>query len=211
MLSQHEQQLAFYWMRLIIYCFSLIGIVIGIWYLTDYFESDTFSENGIIENTQCVILGLATAVFAWAAYRFKTYRILLTGFMSLCLFCIFREQDAWFDALLPVFSWRIGFIFPALAILYGLLNIKSTKRQVIHFLSTPASYIMYCAMIVFVPTAQCLGHKSFILSIVGPNNVELARGVRRMIEESAELLGYILILIAAVELYLNIRAHLRKI
>ena len=207
-LSPKEKQLLCEWSRLIVYFFGLIGIVVGIWYLADFFERDTFSENGIIENTQCIVLGIAALVFGWTAYQFKSHRPLLLGLMSLCLLGICREQDAWFDETLPILSWRIGFILPTLALCNGLRDIKSCKRQLMHFLSMPASYIMYCAMLVIVPLAQCLGHKALILAVVEPDNVYLARGVRRLVEESAEFLGYILILIAAIELYLNIKSIL---
>lgn len=51
-------------------------------------------------------------------------------------------------------------------------------------------------MIVAVPIAQLLGHAAFLESLMGENYM---RAYKRVIEESGELLGYLLLLEGSIE------------
>ncbi|MBQ4472043.1 MAG: hypothetical protein II942_02205 [Alphaproteobacteria bacterium] len=209
-LTKNEKITCCRWARQLAYFFVLIGIMLFVWWMTDERGAGAFIEDGIIENIQMLILGLSAASFAWLTYKNKNYRAGLLGLMSLCIFALFREQDAWFDAVLPMFSWKIAFIFPTLALVNGLRNPKSFKKQVFEILTTPAFYMMFGAMVIIIPVAQCLGHKPLMMAVLDMDNDHLARILRRLVEESTELVGYVIILLSSIELSLNLRERLSK-
>ena len=72
-------------LRWICYFFLLILTTVGIWELAHVSEGKIFSENGIIENAQCVLLLLACCLFGVLAWQRSDYRAVLLGFVSLCL------------------------------------------------------------------------------------------------------------------------------
>ena len=204
-LTQSEKIVLSSTMRMILYFFALICVAVGIWKLADMLGTETFTENGIVENVQCVLLVLAGSIFGAIAWFHRSVGIVLMGLVSLCVLGFCREQDALLDEYLPVLSWRIGYFFPAFVTFYGLNHFRSFVRQVVAFLKTPAFSLMFCAMVMVIPFAQCIGHRPLIASVIEQSDSSTVFAIRRMIEESGELLGYVLIVLAAVELIFNLK------
>ena len=209
-LTSDEKVACWRLMRFMGYLALLIGIMLGIWWLADVFARDAFSEGGIVENTQSLVLSASALICGWCVRKDKAYRLIFLGLMAVCLFGLLREQDAWLDKRLPVISWRIGFIFPLMTLIYGLKNLKDLRRQLVTFVSMPAFSVLFAAFVMIIPLAQCLGHRPLIFKIMGFYDKGLGSGLRRMIEESVELLGYTLILLSVVELCFNIKEKLKK-
>ena len=209
-LTSEEKKVCWRLVRLGFYFIVLLGLMLAVWKFTDIWGRDTFSENGIVENLQWIFLAVAAVLFGWEAYQYKSYRTVLLGLMSRCLFALVREQDAWFDEQLPVISWRIGLIFPLIAVVYAGCHVKTLRRQLVAFFSMPAFYIVFAAMVAIVPVAQCLGHRPLIVVVMGFDDRGLGSSLRRLIEESIELLGYALILLVAFELYANIKEKITQ-
>ena len=207
-LAQSEKTVLFTTMRMSIYFVVLTLVSVGIWKIADVFGGAAFGENGIIENTQCVFLMIAGFIFALSAWKNKANRIAMLGLSALCMLGICREQDAWFDANLPILSWRVGYIFPVLVSIYGLCHFKNFKKQILDLLKTPACSLMFSAMVVIIPFAQCIGHRPLIKAVIESDDSGIVFAIRRMIEESGELLGYLMIVLAAIELLMNL--HKRK-
>lgn len=191
--------------RMCVYFALLIVTTVGVWKLARVWGVDTFDENGIIENIQCAILIITAVMFTIIACCHKSVRMAIMCLVALCILGLCREQDAWFDAHLPILSWRIGYFFPALAVVCGLWHFKSFKKQVIELLRTPAVSLMFCAMVMVIPCAQCIGHRPLIAAVMVDDNSVEVFAVRRMIEETGELLGYLLIFLAAIELIFNLK------
>ena len=199
-LTQNDKKTLSISVRMLVYFFILVGTTVGIWKLAHILGSNTFGENGLVENVQCVLLVLAALILGVAAWKHPSMRIVSLGLMSLCVLGLCREQDAWFDAHLPIVSWRIGFFFPALVVGYGLCHMKAFVHQIVAFLRTPSVALMFCAMVMVIPFAQCIGHKPLIADVVDQCNSASIVAIRRMIEESGELLGYLMLVLAALEL-----------
>ncbi|MBQ3695642.1 MAG: hypothetical protein II938_01555 [Alphaproteobacteria bacterium] len=191
--------------RMAVYFCVLIVSAIGIWGLVEIFGVRAFNENGIIENTQFALLMVSTVIFGVIAWRDKSVRMAALGLMALCMLGLCREQDAWFDDHLPIISWRIGYVFPILLILNGFRKLRVFKRQLIMIIQSPAFYMMFCAMVMVVPFAQCIGHRPLIANIIGKVSLGKILAIRRMIEESGELLGYTMLVLAAIELAIDLR------
>ncbi len=204
-LTQAEKTTICIAVRMCVYFAMLILTTVGVWKLARVLGVDTFDENGLVENVQCVLLVATAVLFMVIWYCNKSVRMAVMGLVVLCILGLCREQDAWFDTHLPVFSWRIGYLFPTLSVVHGLWHFKSFKKQVIELLRTPAVSLMFCAMAMIIPCAQCIGHRPLIAAVMIDDNPRAVFAVRRMIEETGELLGYLLIFLAAVELIFNLK------
>jgi len=81
------------------------------------------------------------------------------------------------------------------------------KRQIAHFLPSPAFTMLWAGFVVAVPVAQLLGHGSFLKSLMGDDYI---RSYKRVIEECGELIGYMLLLAGSVESVINMRIRGRE-
>ncbi len=210
--SQREQNIIWMVVRQVAYTTCLVLITMFLWKLGAWYHEVIFNEGGLVENIQCVVLAVAMLLFGWCAVLYKNWRPLLVAFGSLCLFALCREQDAFLDAHIPLISWKFCFVFPMAATCYMGLRFKGLKKYLFSFFEMPAFHLMMAAMIVIIPVSECIGHKPMIAAVLGGDDFGLGKPIRRMIEEGGELLGYFLVLFAAIELILNIRSYknLRK-
>ncbi len=180
----------------------LLAVVLGLWKLSDYYKTETFAEHGLIENLQLATLILSTLIFVLSALKSSFYRPVLFLLASLTAFCCIRELDSLFDKILPVISWKFSFLFPIGALIYAYKKRKDLRKPLVNFLSSTAFDLMFTAMIIFIPLAQCIGHRSFIEDAVG--QMEHISLIRRLIEESMEFMAYVLILLASIEVHLGL-------
>jgi len=176
----------------------LLAVVLGLWRLSDYYKTDTFAENGLVENLQLATLILSTLIFLLTAIKNAFYRPVLFLLASLTAFCCIRELDSLFDKILPIVSWKFAFLFPLAALFYAFTKRKNFRKVLFHFLDSTAFDLMFTAMIIFIPLAQCIGHRPLIESAIGHTN-HLSY-IRRLIEESMELMAYVLILLSSIEM-----------
>ena len=187
--------------RQLLYFTVMLGFVFFVHFLSYHFRISTFSEYGIIENIQFGMLVCSGIFFMTEGIYFKNYRELLFLLASFCAVASCREMDNYFDKHLPIISWRIGFIFLLAALFLSYLNRHKLTRQLVSFGTSPAFYMMCMAMIVIIPIAQCVGHRPFVVAVLGENQV---REIKEFIEESCECIGYLLILLSTCEIYFDI-------
>ena len=207
LISQREQSIIWMVVRQVLYVTCLVLITMFLWKLGDWYHETIFNEGGLVENIQCVVLGASAFFFALCAVLNKKWCPLLVTFVALCFFALCREQDAFLDVHVPIVSWKFAFIFPFLAACYMGICLKKIKKYLFAFFEMPAFHLMMAAMIVIIPVSECIGHKPMISAVLGGDEFGFGKPIRRMIEEGGELLGYFLILFAAIELILNIKDH----
>lgn len=191
-------------LRQFCYFAGIFAFVFCIHYLADRFKAETFAEFGVVENMQLGILVISGFIFTIQAIAYKDYRELLFLLASVCFLASCRELDSWFDKRIPLISWRVGFVFPFVALLLAFINRKNIMKQLIPFFGSPAFYMMVSVLILVLPIAQCIGHRSFVEDILGANNV---REIKEFIEETVECLGYMLLLFSTFEIYCNLLKH----
>jgi len=162
----------------------------------------TFDEHMAVENMQIVMLALSALSFGVSSALFRDYRELGLLLCGLCCLAVFRELDKFFDALLPLVSWKIGFIFVALPLIIAFRRLPQFTRQVLAFCRMPAFAMMACAFMVIIPMAQLIGHKAFLVLVL---QVEHYGIVKQLIEESVEYLGYCMLFCSSIELMFNFR------
>jgi len=186
----------------------LLAVVLGLWRLSDFYKTSTFAEHGLVENLQLLTLFLSTILFFTAAIKNSLYRPILFFLASLTAFCCIRELDSFFDELIPVISWKFAFLFPAAALFYAFKKRHQLKDTLLHFLDSTAFDLMFTAMIIFIPLAQCIGHRPFIEDAIG--HADNLSHIRRLIEESMELIAYVLIFLSSIEMWWVISRHTTK-
>ena len=190
--------------RQIIYLVVLSLIVVGFWKIGDIYKNGAVLENGIFEVIQSVVLALAALIFGISSLRNKELRPVLFLMSMMALSAVIREQDAFFDELIPVIGWKWCWIFPVAGIVNIIRNRSSLQTQVNTFLTSNSFHMMMTAAILMIPVAQCLGHRSFMADLLN-NKMYDAVLVRRILEELVELIAYIMLVFAAIESMLEFR------
>ena len=190
--------------RQMLYLIVLVLVVLLCWKIGDTYKSATVQEYGIFESAQSVVLLLMAINFIVQAVFNRAYRPVLYCLGMLSLAALIREQDAYFDTLLPGIGWSWCWVFPLSGLIY-LIRSRNTIGETMHqFLQSNAFHMMVTALVTIIPLAQCLGHRSFLVDLLGNEQID-ASLVRRIMEEPIELLGYIQILLASFECMLELR------
>lgn len=191
-------------LRQFIYLIILVLIVVGFWKVGDAFKSATVQEYGIFESAQSIVLLLIALSFLLQAAFNQRYRSLLICMGLLALTALVREQDAYFDDLIPLIGWGWCWLFPLAGLGILLHNRQHLGTMLLPFLRSNAFHMMMTAVVIIIPVAQCLGHRSFLADLMGDAHLN-AFLMRRILEEPIELLGYIQILLASLECLFEMR------
>jgi len=162
-----------------------------------------FKENGPVEWLQFGLLFGASSLFLSGSSVIPAFRENLLLLASLSGFATVRELDTLLDALIPWIGWKIGFAIILYAVWLAFANRNKLRWQISHFLSSPAFAVLWAGFILAVPVAQLLGHGSFLESFMAD---DYNRFYKRVIEESVELAGYLLIAAGSIESILSMKA-----
>lgn len=190
--------------RQIIYLVILTLIVIGFWKIGDIYKDKAVSENAIFEILQSVTLVLVSLSFGLQACRNKVYRPILFLMSMLALAAVIREQDAYFDVLIPAIGWKWCWIFPVLGIMGIIRHWNDLQPQIRAFLTSNTFHMMITAAVIMIPVAQCMGHRSFLADLLGIHKQEAVL-IRRVFEETIELIAYLMIFLSSIESLIEFR------
>ena len=183
--------------RQLLYCAGCFGVTFLQYAIAAACKEKTFDENGILENFQLGELLLACVLFLVVSLRRKDLHKLGIVFASLCAFAACRELDSLFDDCIPVIGWKFAFLFIAAATVYAFLNWKRTHEEIFCFLRSSAFPMMCFVIIIVIPVAQCIGHRSFVANVLQMDHIG---SIKEFIEESIESIGYFILLCSAIEL-----------
>lgn len=184
--------------RQLIYLIILILSVLVCWKIGHTFKAATVQEYGFFESAQSLVLLLIALSFGAQACRNRECLPIFYCLSSLALAALVREHDAYMDQLLPIIGWSWCWIFPISGLFLLIRKRKTIGPALQAFLRSTSFHMMVAALITIIPIAQCLGHRSFLVDLLGDNQVD-ASLVRRILEEPIELIGYIQILLASIE------------
>ena len=183
--------------RQLIYLAGCFAVILIEHLLATRYHGETFHEHCIIENLQLCELLLTTLLFCISWLRQGVFAKLMPLFAGLCAFAACRELDCFLGNHIPTFGWKIGVIFPIASVAYALKDWKETQRVIFLFLRHPSFELMLCAMILILPVAQCIGHKSFLLNVLEEEHIGR---IKELLEESLETIGYFVLLCSSIEL-----------
>ena len=178
----------------------LLGLASGVGFLFFVFlweiQSDSpFGEVGPIEFTQSLLLAASAALYFFEAFRRPALRpalVLVGGFFT-CM--LIREQDYFFDFI------RHGcWVYPALAtaglcLLYACLNLRRTIAGLERFVRWKYFPYLLIGVVIVLAYSRLFGMRMVWEEILGD---KFSYDAKTAMEESSELLGYLLILTSAV-------------
>ncbi len=185
-----------------------VAMIYGIWLMARVGGTSLFSEGSRLEWTQFSALVGVAALFFFAAVRLPSHRELhvLLG-AAACLGGI-RELDAYFDRWLPGLGWHLPFWCVLLAVgAYAWRSRTALRTQIRDFAAHRSFAFMWCAFILAAPFGQMIGHGAFLQELFGE---DYRRPMKRVIEESAETLGYLWVLLASMDWLIDRRSAARS-
>ena len=201
------RQMLFAQLRKLGYVAVLCICVLVLWLLAGIYTTEFVAEHSLLENIQLAVMLLTSISFGIQATLNKIHRPTLLLLTALAAAACVRELDAYFDAILPIISWKFCWAFPIAALIYNLRHLPEARESMISFLRSNSFNMLVTAAIIIVPMAQLLGHRSFLSDMIENPEVDTYL-LRRILEEPIELMGYLQILLASLEFY--IEAQLRK-
>lgn len=164
-----------------------------------------FAERGPVEITQVLLLLAMIALYVLYTRTLPQYRELSIILAAFCLFATLRELDFLLDHTIPVAGWKIAGIIPLSLAWFSRKYWQRILQQINTFANTRAFTLLWSGLIMVVIIAQLLGTTSLFQAMMGEN---YDRFYKRVIEESAELLGYIMLLCGTIEYHFCLQNHI---
>jgi hypothetical protein len=154
-------------------------------------------DDGPVEMTQLAAALLTAILFFLLSRRSPRSADLLRFFSALSLIACARELDNFslemgsrpayiFVAMLPL-GWALATLWQARRTIFG---------QLVAFSRTSAFALLLAGFLIVVVFAQILGQKALWMTVLP---IDIYRPVKELVEESCELLGYLLMLFGAAE------------
>ena len=199
--SKADKTVIYNAVRQFIYFCILFGFIFFMHYLSSIYRGNTFAEVYVVEDIQLGLLISSGLIFLLQLFLRPEYAPVLWLLASCSFLGAARELDKVLDELLPIISWRIGFIFPLIAFYMAWHYRNSFKKTLVRFFTSPSFYMMSCAMIIIIPIAQCIGHRSFVINVLGVKRIS---DIKEMFEEACEAMGYLLIFLSSIECYFSL-------
>ncbi len=173
-------------------------------------EAQSFKESSGTEHFQ-ELLVLAIALISYVvAYKIKSVRYFFLGLGSFAAVSFVREMDAWLETHFFDKGWQVLALLILIPTLY--LMIKNGKKFVKQFkkVSKTAYFkMLILGGLVLHVFSRLYGRKIIWKSLLGKDDYR--RSIKDASEESIELLGYMMMFIATVELSLYVYAKTNKV
>lgn len=186
-------------LRMTIFTMLVFVKILLIWWLARGHGADLFSEDSPLEWLQFATLVVCSVAFAQRARRDDNP--LAWALASLAAMAAVREMDKTLDAWIPLFGWQLPFY---LALLGGSRQIWKSRTR--FFTDLPAftahrSFgMLWAGFIIAIPFAQMIGHGPFLQALF---DGDYQRPMKRIIEECAESIGYLILLFGAIDWLLD--------
>lgn len=164
-----------------------------------------FTEDSMVEAVQSIILLTCSLIYLRVSFKYKSMFPLSFGLFAFTFASLIREQDALLDEHIYDGAWQTAAF--SLLILAAILIYR--KRAVFlsnmnDFVSKFSFGILLSGIFTTYIFARLYGRKVFWMAVM---EAQYTRDVKNVSEESLELFGYTLILIASVEFYYFAKAH----
>ncbi len=188
-------------LRFAIYIFLLLTIVVLLLLLSKSKGVTVFAEDRLIENSQLgIILASGFTVFIGALY-FSNIQKLSCLLVILFSLASIRELDLLMDKMIPVMGWKLpGICIAVYGLFFWLQNRIKLESQISEFL-TFRSFSSLCLAFVIIALSQLLGWELFLKALL---SIDYSHNLKRLIEESTEVVGYFLLFIGSIEFVLEI-------
>ena len=189
--------------RVFVYALLMLGVAEAVRFDAMYpMEDGYFGEISLTEIFQEIILFILFGAFLWLGYMHRPMQT-VCNFVSLFFLISFIRE---FNFLI---DW---WVYPSLAVflIIGWLvvrDFKKIKKSTGEFFAQPAGGWFLSGIMVTYVFSRLFGRSSFWLVLYDENNYRLAKAAT---EEGLELLGDVILLIAAIEYLVNVRNLKRR-
>lgn len=187
-------------LRLLSYCVLMYLCTIP---MEADFKIGEANESNAIEFAQQSILLVTILVGFISLFYTKNYKSFMSVLSLFMAMHLIREFDAWFDGQFPQLGWFPFVLVLAAILLYILIKYFKTFIRQIKNLKTSAGFgILLVSLANLHVFTRIYGKPSNWDNIMGDNYLY---SVERISEESVELIAYMMILIAMVELFIFVK------
>lgn len=194
--------------RYALYSLAFFGMIFVIWELADGHGNALFSEGSVLEKLQFMIMMLGVFVSLWSAFCPLGYRVLPLMLASLCGLAAIRELDVFFDELIPVAGWNLPFHLLFLSSLVIAWKFRTAFVDQLRVFARHRSFgTLWAGFMIAIPFGQMIGHGPLMRQLFGE---DYHRPMKRIIEESAETMGYLMILIGIFDFALTLEAQAKE-
>lgn len=188
--------------RFLIYTLVIFGISVSLPVIIEFGDVTVFSENGPIEWLQLTVILLSVSILLFQSTGKQCdYEQLFKITAFLLLAAAVREMDSLFDLLIPFVGWKLPFALCVLnMIIINLKNKETVALQIYNFIRTRTFALLWCGFIIAIPYSQLVGNGKFLQLLMGDDYI---RDYKRVIEELGEFMGYLFLMIGAIEAVLQ--------
>lgn len=186
--------------RTALYCCLAAGTALVLVRAVDLTDQPiAFNESSIIEQFQLIYLCVCMVLFILSA-RIKSSRMSLSVLLAgMALIALIRELDYFFDNYVFDGAWQTIAFLVALTTGFFVIKFRQGLKSSIQEFTSKASFgYMTSAFVVLFIFSRIIGKQVLWKAVMGENYL---RVVKSFVEESTELFGYTLLLIAAIEFY----------
>ncbi len=186
--------------RTALYCCLAAGTALVLVRAVDLTDQPiTFNESSIIEQFQLIYLCVCMVLFILSA-KIKSSRMSLSVLLAgMALIALIRELDYFFDNYVFDGAWQTIAFLVALTTGFFVIKFRQGLKSSVQEFTSKASFgYMTSAFVVLFIFSRIIGKKVLWKAVMGENYL---RVVKSFVEESTELFGYTLLLIAAIEFY----------
>lgn len=188
--------------RLLAYTLAIFALMVSLPTLFDRGGFAWYEENSVVEWFQFVLLAANASALLAAAIAKPACRQVLLLIASCIGFAAIRELDALFDQLVPHLGWKFALALPAAAFIHVALRWQRCRHQFRWFFFTPSFFLFWAGFMVAVPVAQMLGNGNLLQEIMADS---YQARFKRVIEETGESIGYVILFFAGIECLMNLR------
>ena len=183
--------------RAFLLLFALAGGVSFLFaiFLWELHSEPPFTEAGPLEFTQSLLLGSSAALYFFEAFRRPALRpalVLVGGFFT-CM--LIREQDYFLDFIQHGCWVYLALATAGLCLLYAGLNLRRTIAGLERFVRWKYFPYLLIGVVIVLAYSRLFGMRMVWETLLSD---KFTYNAKTAMEESSELLGYLLILTSAV-------------
>jgi hypothetical protein len=187
-----------------IFTIFVFALILVIWWMAHSHGPELFSEGSPLEWIQFGIL-IGTSLVLLHYGLTAPRRPLALAISALPAMAATRELDKYLDEWLPVVGWQLPFyLFLAAGTRVAWSHRKSIPGELGSLLSHRAAGVFWAGFIIAIPFAQMIGHGAFLKALY---DIDYERSLKRIIEECAETIGYLVLLFGAIDWSLSRPRH----
>ncbi len=196
--------------RGIAYILLVAAMMEGVFHTTTSHAAGRFTEYGITEIAQSLFLLIATALAIVARMIDRAFApqvsLLLIALLGASLI---REQDAWLDEYIFDGAWQVLVGLWVIPLLFIMIRQRKAFALQLERLANTFAFGMFAAGFLTVYVfSRLFGRSEFWKAVLGEHYLRIFKDA---VEETAELFGYTLLMIAMFELVLLIRRYQRAL